>query len=136
MRRNDTVLRETPFCCPKQAAALFAVIDNQADPCEDFYAYVCRNAVEQGFAQKHAAHDILFTGDHEERPPVFPYPTVPFLKWSARSPTNRRPLQCSVPSILSGAALPENTTATRRRMPRRRCMSKQQRLPGRMKRSM
>ncbi|XP_075530002.1 uncharacterized protein LOC142563327 [Dermacentor variabilis] len=63
MRRNDTVLRETPFCCPKQAATLFAVIDNQAEPCEDFYAYVCRNAVEQGFAQKHAAHDILWDID-------------------------------------------------------------------------
>ncbi|XP_075529998.1 uncharacterized protein LOC142563324 [Dermacentor variabilis] len=60
MRRNDTVLRETPFCCPREAAELFAVIDNQVAPCEDFFAYVCRNAVDRDLTQGNAAHDILW----------------------------------------------------------------------------
>ncbi|XP_049511804.1 uncharacterized protein LOC125940135 [Dermacentor silvarum] len=59
MRRNDTAHRETPFCCPREAAKLFAVIDNKAAPCEDFFAYVCRNAIDQGIAREQAAHDIL-----------------------------------------------------------------------------
>ncbi|KAH7932846.1 hypothetical protein HPB49_003773 [Dermacentor silvarum] len=59
-RRNDTVLRETPFCCPKEAAALFAVIDHKAAPCVDFFAHVCRNAIEQGFTQENAGDDILW----------------------------------------------------------------------------
>nr|XP_054918326.1 uncharacterized protein LOC129380660 [Dermacentor andersoni] len=63
MRRNDTVLRETPFCCPREAAELFAVIDNQAAPCEDFFAYVCRNAVDRVLTQRNVEHDILWDID-------------------------------------------------------------------------
>ncbi|XP_072140727.1 uncharacterized protein [Dermacentor andersoni] len=63
MRRHDTVLRETPFCCPREAAELFAVIDNQAAPCEDFFAYVCSNAVDRDIRQRNAAHDILWDID-------------------------------------------------------------------------
>ncbi|KAH7934012.1 hypothetical protein HPB49_020315 [Dermacentor silvarum] len=58
--RNTTVLREIPFCCPREAAVLFAVIDNQAEPCEDFFAHVCRNAIERGSALEHAARSILW----------------------------------------------------------------------------
>ncbi|XP_075529999.1 uncharacterized protein LOC142563325 [Dermacentor variabilis] len=63
MRRNDTVLRETPFCCPREAAELFAVIDNQVAPCEDFFAYVCRNAIDRYLTQGNAAHNILWDID-------------------------------------------------------------------------
>ncbi|KAH7934009.1 hypothetical protein HPB49_020312 [Dermacentor silvarum] len=63
MRRNGTAHRERPFCCPREAAKLFAVIDNKAAPCEDFFAYVCRNAIDQGFARERAAHDILWNID-------------------------------------------------------------------------
>ncbi|XP_065300535.1 uncharacterized protein [Dermacentor albipictus] len=63
MRRNDTVLRETPFCCPREAAELFAVIDNQAAPCEDFFAYVCKNAVGQYVTQRNVEHDVLWDID-------------------------------------------------------------------------
>ncbi|KAL1442963.1 hypothetical protein MTO96_030495 [Rhipicephalus appendiculatus] len=59
-RRNGTVPREATFCCPAEAAKLFAVIDTNAEPCEDFFAYVCRNALSQGYIQQNAAHEILW----------------------------------------------------------------------------
>ncbi|KAH7934042.1 hypothetical protein HPB49_020776 [Dermacentor silvarum] len=59
-RRNDTGLWDTPFCCPREAAKLFAVIDHQAAPCEDFFAYVCRNANDQEFTLQNEAYDILW----------------------------------------------------------------------------
>ncbi|KAH7934010.1 hypothetical protein HPB49_020313 [Dermacentor silvarum] len=60
MRRNDTGLWDTPFCCPREAAKLFAVIDHRAPPCEDFFAYVCRNAIDQKFTLENEANDILW----------------------------------------------------------------------------
>ncbi|KAH7938758.1 hypothetical protein HPB52_000293 [Rhipicephalus sanguineus] len=63
-RRNDTVSRETPFCCPAEAAKLFAVIDKQGVPCENFFEYVCRNALNQGYIQQNVAHEILGTSNY------------------------------------------------------------------------
>ncbi|KAH6923687.1 hypothetical protein HPB50_005149 [Hyalomma asiaticum] len=60
IRRHDNGTHETPFCCPKEAAKLFAVIDHQAVPCKDFFAYVCKNAIEQGFVQDNSVHGILW----------------------------------------------------------------------------
>ncbi|KAL1455770.1 hypothetical protein MTO96_027752 [Rhipicephalus appendiculatus] len=59
-RSNDTVPRETPFCCPGEVAELFGVIDKRVPPCKDFFKYVCRNAVKQGYIQQNAAHEVLW----------------------------------------------------------------------------
>ncbi|KAL3193398.1 hypothetical protein MRX96_017625 [Rhipicephalus microplus] len=59
-RRNGTAPRTAPFCCPVEAAKLFAVIDKNAAPCEDFFAYVCKNALSQGDIQRNAAQELLW----------------------------------------------------------------------------
>ncbi|XP_075529997.1 uncharacterized protein LOC142563323 [Dermacentor variabilis] len=60
---DDTVLPETAFCCPGEAAKLFAVFDNQVAPCKDFFAYVCRNATDKDLTQQNAPQDILWNID-------------------------------------------------------------------------
>ncbi|KAK8788003.1 hypothetical protein V5799_022223 [Amblyomma americanum] len=50
---------DAPFCCPDEAAQLFAVISRSVPPCSDFFAYVCYNAIKDGFIQEGVSLDIL-----------------------------------------------------------------------------
>ncbi|KAK8757541.1 hypothetical protein V5799_004827 [Amblyomma americanum] len=56
MHRVNT---DAPFCCPEEAAQLFAVISRSVSPCRDFFAYVCYNAIKQGFIQEGVTRDML-----------------------------------------------------------------------------
>ncbi|XP_077492351.1 uncharacterized protein LOC144103529 [Amblyomma americanum] len=58
--RVDTGDTGKTFCCPSQAATLFTAIDNKQQPCKDFFAYVCNNALEDGLVQRDVALDALW----------------------------------------------------------------------------
>ncbi|KAK8784475.1 hypothetical protein V5799_009164 [Amblyomma americanum] len=55
-RKNTT---QNPFCCPEEAAQLFAVIDKEHSPCKDFFAHVCKNAIKEGVVKEDVTKDIL-----------------------------------------------------------------------------
>ncbi|XP_077488066.1 uncharacterized protein LOC144098952 [Amblyomma americanum] len=55
-RKNTT---QNTFCCPEEAAQLFAVIDREHSPCKDFFAHVCKNAIKEGVVKEDVTKDIL-----------------------------------------------------------------------------
>ncbi|XP_077492197.1 uncharacterized protein LOC144103318 [Amblyomma americanum] len=59
-KRDNASHTETPFCCPKEAARLFAVIDSSQEPCTDFFAYICKNAIEHDFVQHDVVSDMVW----------------------------------------------------------------------------
>ncbi|KAK8776083.1 hypothetical protein V5799_030571 [Amblyomma americanum] len=58
-QQHDTSGTEKPFCCSSEAAKLFAVIDTQEGPCRDFFAYICKHALDDGFVHDDVANDML-----------------------------------------------------------------------------
>ncbi|KAL3194207.1 hypothetical protein MRX96_016339 [Rhipicephalus microplus] len=50
---------EDTFCCPVEAAQLRAVIDVDVSPCRDFFAYVCKRAIQDDAVQVGVAMDTL-----------------------------------------------------------------------------
>ncbi|XP_065293907.1 uncharacterized protein [Dermacentor albipictus] len=50
---------DASFCCPNEAAQLHAVIDDTVPPCKDFFAYVCRRAIQDGVIEGGFAVDTL-----------------------------------------------------------------------------
>ncbi|XP_075550749.1 uncharacterized protein LOC142584520 [Dermacentor variabilis] len=54
---NNTT--DASFCCPNEAAQLYAVIDDTVSPCKDFFAYVCKRAIQDGVIEAGFAADEL-----------------------------------------------------------------------------
>ncbi|XP_077492355.1 uncharacterized protein LOC144103533 [Amblyomma americanum] len=58
-KRDEKNGTGTRFCCSNEAGRLFAVIDKTKQPCSDFFAYICKNAINHGFVQQDVANDML-----------------------------------------------------------------------------
>ncbi|XP_065293853.1 uncharacterized protein [Dermacentor albipictus] len=56
---KDNNTADASFCCPNEAAQLYAIIDDTVLPCKDFYAYVCKRAIQDGVIQAGFAADTL-----------------------------------------------------------------------------
>ncbi|KAH7937555.1 hypothetical protein HPB49_013007 [Dermacentor silvarum] len=57
LRSKNTT--DESFCCPNEAAQLYAAIDDAVSPCRDFFAYVCRRAIQEGAIVSGFALDAL-----------------------------------------------------------------------------
>ncbi|XP_072144680.1 uncharacterized protein [Dermacentor andersoni] len=52
---------DASFCCPNEAAQLYALMDDSVSPCKDFFAYVCKRAIQDGVIETGFAADALDT---------------------------------------------------------------------------
>ncbi|KAH7948254.1 hypothetical protein HPB52_019891 [Rhipicephalus sanguineus] len=56
---NPKNTSDDSFCCPNEAAQLRDVIDADVSPCRDFFAYVCKRAIQDSAIQVGVAVDTL-----------------------------------------------------------------------------
>ncbi|KAK8780991.1 hypothetical protein V5799_017666 [Amblyomma americanum] len=58
-RRKDNDETKGAFCCPAQAAQLFAYVNTSFKPCKNLFAHVCSNAIRYGTSKHHAQDSEL-----------------------------------------------------------------------------